>query len=277
MPMTIEITLRDLKETLEPLERLIRLFTASLGQPILRKSDDECGFRYEAPDRRHFCLLKAVRALSAFNAAIELARKSYTEEIAVLMRTLIECTTHIEFVLENDDSEEHQSAVRKYVGDFFADDHRASTAEIRRAQIQQGKVHATLGRSLDKIAEDLGEMDGRTPAEHLYSKIYRTTSNYVHAKYPECMDLYGGMPGQFHLHGMNGTPKERENLETLQTYAVTLENCFVRMVQGLDLRRFVDADPVIGTWYKKVSKIDHRRRPYRRAGRLFPQVRVQRQ
>ncbi len=189
--------------------------------------------------------------MSAFNAAIELARKGYTQEIVVLMRTLIECTTHIEFVLEIDDSEEHRSAVRKYVDDFFADDHRGSTAEIRRAQIQQGKVHAALGKSLDKIAEDLDEMDGRTPAARLYSNIYRITSNYVHAKYPECMDLYGGRPGQFHLHGMNGTPKERENLETLQTYALTLMNCFVRMVQGLDLRCFVEADPVIGTWYMK--------------------------
>jgi hypothetical protein len=250
--MTIEIALQDLEEKLEPLERLIRLFTASLGEPILRKSDDERGFRYEAPDVRHFCLLKAVRALSAFNAAIELARQGYTQEIAVLMRTLIECTTHIEFVLEIDDSEEHRAAVRKYVGDFSADGRRSPTAEIRRAQIQQGKVHDTLGRSLDKIADDLGEMDGRTPAARLYSNIYRTTSNYVHAKYPECMDLYGGRPGQFHLHGMSGTPKEGENLEILQTYALTLRNCFVRMIQGLDLGRLVDADPVIGTWYKKV-------------------------
>lgn len=214
--MSIEIALRDLEEKLEPLERIIRLFTASLREPTLRKSDDERGFRYEAPDVQHFCLLKAVRALSALNAAIELARKGYTQEIAVLMRTMIECTTHIEFVLEIDDSEEHRAAVRKYVDDFFANDHRSPTAEIRRAQIQQGKVHATLGRTLDKIAEELGEMESRTPAARVYSNSYRIFSNYVHAKYPECMDLYGGRPGQFHLHGMNGTPKEGENLEILQ-------------------------------------------------------------
>jgi hypothetical protein len=168
--MSIEIALRDLEEKLEPLERIIRLFTASLREPTLRKSDDERGFRYEAPDVQHFCLLKAVRALSALNAAIELARKGYTQEIAVLMRTMIECTTHIEFVLEIDDSEEHRAAVRKYVDDFFANDHRSPTAEIRRAQIQQGKVHATLGRTLDKIAEELGEMESRTPAARVYSK-----------------------------------------------------------------------------------------------------------
>jgi hypothetical protein len=250
--MSIEIALRALEERLEPLERVIRLLTASLRQPTLRKSDDERGFRYEVADVRHFCLLKAVRALSALNAAIELARKGYTQEIAVLMRTLIECTTHIEFVLEIDDTAEHRAVVQKYIDDFFADDRRSPTAEIRRAQIQQGKIHATLGRTLDRIAEELGKMEGRTPTAQVYSNSYRIFSNYVHAKYPECMDLYGGRPGQFHLHGMNGTPKEGENLETLHTFTMTLTTCFVRMIQGLDLRRFVEADPVIGTWYRKV-------------------------
>lgn len=113
-------------------------------------------------------------------------------------------------------------------------------------------MHATLGRKLDEIAEELSETEGRTPAARLYSNSYRGFSNYVHAKYPECMDLYGGRPGQFHLHGMNGTPKEAENIEMLQTFEVTLINCFVRMIQGLNLRHFVEADPVIGTWYEKV-------------------------
>ncbi len=250
--MNIEIALRALEEKLDPLERVIRLFTASLGEPTLRKSNDERGFRYEAPGVQHFCLLKAVRALSALNAAIELARKGYTQEIAVLMRTLIECTTHIEFVLEIDYEEEHRAVVRKYIGDFFADERRSPIAEIRRAQIQQGKVHATLGKTLDRIAEELGETESRTPAAQLYSNSYRIFSNYVHAKYPECMDLYGGRPGQFHTRGMNGTPKEGENLEILQTFAGTLTNCFVRMIQGLNLLRFVDADPVVGIWYKSI-------------------------
>jgi Family of unknown function (DUF5677) len=66
--------------------------------------------------------------LSALNAAIELARKGYTQEIAVLMRTLIECTTHVEFVLEIDDSEKHQAVVRRYFDAFFADDSRSPSA-----------------------------------------------------------------------------------------------------------------------------------------------------
>jgi hypothetical protein len=67
------------------------------------------------------------------------------------------------------------------------------------------------------------------------------------------MDLYRGRPGHFHLQGMSGTPKEGENLETLQSFAETLSICFVRMIQGLGLRRFVEADPVIGSWYKRAT------------------------
>jgi hypothetical protein len=57
------------------------------------------GFRYATPGAEHFCLLKAVRVVSALNAALELARCGYAQEIGVLMRTLVECTTHIEYVL----------------------------------------------------------------------------------------------------------------------------------------------------------------------------------
>src|SRR5260370_22310229 len=36
----------------------------------------------------------------------------------------------------------------------------------------------------------------------------------------------------------------RSNLEILQTFTGTLMNCFVRMIQGLNLRHFVEADPI---------------------------------
>jgi hypothetical protein len=179
--VSIEIALQTLEESVDPLERIIRLLTAHLDEPNLRRTDDNYAFRYDSPDVRHFCLLKAARALSAFNASVELARKGYVQEIAVLMRTLIECTTHIGFVLEPDWSEEHKALVSKYISDFFADHERSTHAEIRQARIRQGTVHATLGRSLDKIAEQIGDAMNRRPAERLYSNVYRVFSNYVHA------------------------------------------------------------------------------------------------
>jgi hypothetical protein len=50
---------------------------------------------------------------------------------------------------------------------------------------------------------------------------------------------------------MAGTPKDGENLATLQCFIGALEVCFGRMIQSLNLWRFVGADPIIGTWYKR--------------------------
>jgi len=49
-PMSIEIALQALEEKLEPLERILRLFAASLGSSRIRniKSDDGRGFRCAA-------------------------------------------------------------------------------------------------------------------------------------------------------------------------------------------------------------------------------------
>jgi len=180
-----------------------------------------------------------------------LARRGYTQEIYVLMRTLIECTTHIEFVLDSETSEKHRTTVTKYIDDFFADCERNPHAEIRKAQIRQGKAHERLGETLDGFSEQYDESEDRRPAEALFSSSYRIFSNYVHAKYPEVMDLYGGKPGQFHVRGMSGTPKDGENLDTLATFAKTLSNTFVIMILGLNLDRLVKADPVVEAWYAR--------------------------
>ena len=153
--------------------------------------------------------------------------------------------------MDPNDSKDHRSKVERYIEAFFADSRRDLEAEIKKAQVPQGVVHASIGRTLDKIAEQYGDTDGRVPAASLYSNVYRIFSNYVHAKYPEIMDLYGGTPGRFHLRGMNGTPKDSENLATLQSFITAASNTFVIMVQGLGLRALIESDPMLANWYKE--------------------------
>jgi hypothetical protein len=246
----VETRLRALEARVIPLERIVQFFAASLPEPKLYRYALDRGFRFETPDVRHFCLLKAVRVVSALNAAFELARSGYTQEVAILMRTLVECTTHIEFVLDPNDSVEHRSEVERYVRAFFEDSRREPAAKIKRAQVRQGTVHASLGKTLDGIAEQYDDTEDRVPAAALYSNIYRVYSNYVHAKYPEIMDLYGGTPGRFHLHGMSGTPKDGENLGLLETFIETASNAFVLMIQVLDLRTLVNGDLILAAWYR---------------------------
>ena len=247
--MTIDMALKELQAQVSLLERVVVLFANSLAEPRLCYFNGDRGFRYEAPDVRHFCLLKATRVVSALNASIELARAGYTQEIGTLMRTVAEFTTHIEFVLDPSDSQKHRCEVENYIQAFFADSRRDPAAGIKRAQVRQGMVHELLGRTLDSFAKQEGDNEGRVPAEVLYSNTYRIFSNYVHGKYPEIMDLYGGRPGRFHLRGMGGTPKDGESLAILEAFIVTASNAFVIMIQGLNLRVLINADPILDKWY----------------------------
>lgn len=246
-----EAALQRLRARIAQLERVVEVIAASLSAPRMCRYGLDRGYRYDLPDIRHFCLLKTVRVVSALNAAVELARAGYTQEIAVLMRTLVECTTHLEYVVNHTGSAEQLAQVDKYVNTFFADSRRDPEAEIKKVQVPQGTVHRALGGVLDRIAEHYGETEGRFPAEKLYSATYRIFSNFVHAKYPEIMDLYGGTPGRFHLRGMSGTPKDEENIATLETFILTASNAFVLMIQALNLRDLVETNPDLAAWYRE--------------------------
>jgi hypothetical protein len=249
--MDIDRPLCALQLRIDPLERFVHVFAESLGEPQLLHINGDRGFRYEKPDVRHFCLLKAARIVSALNACIELARRGYTQEIGTLMRTVAEFTSHIDFVLEPNDSGAHRTEIENYVRSFFADWRRDPAVAIKRAQLPQGSVHAAIGKTLDSFAEQCGDSPDRKPAATLLSYVYRTFSNYVHARYPEVMDLYGGRPGRFHLRGMSDTPKDLENVEIVATFIETASNTFIAIIQHLDLRGLIDSEPILASWYKE--------------------------
>jgi len=237
---------------IEPLERLVAACAASLSPPIFYHSGQKhYAYRYGMPGVRHFCLLKAVRAVSALNAMIALARGGFAQEIGVLVRTLVECTTHIEFVLDAlDENDVLATDVEKYVQNFFADFARNSSADFKRAQVRQGVVHERLGVTLDNFAQQTGHAEQRAPAESMYSNVYLAFSNYVHAKYPEVMDLYGGTPGRFHLDGMRGTPKDEDNLQIVDTIIDTVAITLKLVVSRLRLHLILEADPGLGIWFR---------------------------
>jgi hypothetical protein len=67
------------------------------------------------------------------------------------------------------------------------------------------------------------------------------------------MDLYGGTPGRFHLFGMEGTPKDIENIQALDAFITTASRCFIGLVQGLQLREVLAKDPMLTEWYRKLG------------------------
>lgn len=246
--MLFEAALLGFQERVLILEKVVNILSGLLSAPVFNTAGQY--FRYQNADVPHFCLLKAVRVVSALNASFELARAGYVQELAVLMRIISECTRHIEYVLDPDVSETHKSNVRKYIQEFFNDLIRDPEVEIKGVLIREKVINEQLGSTLDKIAALYGETEGRVPVARLFHRSSRAFSFYVHARYPESMDLYGGRPGHFHLRGMRGTPKDRENLEVLDTFITTVSTTFVIMVQAIPaLRRVALQEPALYQWY----------------------------
>jgi hypothetical protein len=90
--MFFEAALGGLRARVLFLEAIIEIFSGLLPEPQFYANEKERAYRYENPDVRHFCLLKAARVVTALNAAIELVRLGYTQEMAALMRILAECS-----------------------------------------------------------------------------------------------------------------------------------------------------------------------------------------
>jgi hypothetical protein len=119
----LEVGLTELSRRIEPLEKFLHVFANSLAPPLYYHSGLQYfGFLYGKPDFRHFCLLKGIRAVSALNASIVLVRAGFTQELCVLLRTVVEFKSHIEYVLSERDaagnlSREVEADIKKYFAD----------------------------------------------------------------------------------------------------------------------------------------------------------------
>jgi hypothetical protein len=132
--MDMATALKQLANELEPLERLIGLFSASLEQPKLVPVEGGRAYRYGTPDIRYFCLLKGVLAVNTLYAILELARGGFIFQVNALLRVVYECTTHIEFVLDPSPEVKHKEKVAEYLAAYFADFDRDPSAPFERAR-----------------------------------------------------------------------------------------------------------------------------------------------
>lgn len=233
-------------------ERVVQLVAASLDTPtFVENGRSPPGFRFADPGWKHFCLLKSVRAVSGLNACARLTSGGFNQEMIVLVRTITESTTQIEFVLAGLEGDKLANAQRDFVRAYFSDAERDGSGKSISLPFRQGEVHKIVGRHTDEVVRrvDLkGEFSG-IESEQLHSKTYLTNSNYVHSRYPEVMDMFGGREPRFHLRGMRGTPKDFESVEILETYAVTVSLALRYLVLVMGLIGAVQKDAELANWY----------------------------
>jgi hypothetical protein len=63
------------------------------------------------------------------------------------------------------------------------------------------------------------------------------------------MDMYGGIPGHFHLRGMAGTPKDVENLELIDEFITDISNTMKLLVLKLQVKDLLERDEILRNWF----------------------------
>jgi hypothetical protein len=141
-----------------------------------------------------------------------------------------------------------------FIAEFFNDTQRGESVQPSSpAKLSQKFVNELIGSQLDKFSSVApGDPSWKSTADRHWH-IDWVFSNYVHGKYPETMDMYGGVPGRFHLSGMRGTPKDLENLQMLDALTTTASRSFVGLVQGLKLKQLLSEDEMLKEWYRKLG------------------------
>jgi len=251
--MTFDQAIDLLRARVHPLARFVHGFAGTLDPPIMMRADS--GFRFSNPDFRHFCLLRSCRIVSALNASIELARCGYPQEIGVLHRVVQESSSQIKAVMAQITTDGCVSGkLAEYIEAYFKDAYRGEAMRPDSpAKLSQKYVNELIGSQLDQFNSlDSTDPNWKSAAER-YWHVDWVFSNYVHGRYPEAMDLYGGAPGRFHLFGMKGTPKDVENIEALDAFITTASRCFIGLAQGLQLREVLSRDPMLTEWYRKLG------------------------
>ncbi len=201
-------------DTLRNMENTVHLLAKRVPAPVRMPYKDSFVFRHLEKTIYQALVQKLARKVSTLHAAKLLMEHGFVQEQAALQRMLDEMQEDITFlafgIIYNNKIPLHQ----EYLNAFFEEEFDAETALAstqKRPMIRREKIRAYIART-----EGSG-LDPSTGAE-VSRTISKTYSGYVHAASPQIMDLYGGYPAKFHMHGMLNTQRHEEHRSDLWNY-----------------------------------------------------------
>ncbi len=243
------------------------LFSGEPAPKFVSYSHDESGFRYERPSPLLFCLLKIARAVSALNAMKLLFDGGYLQEICVLCRTVTELTSNAEFVATSMSEGLLTEDAQRHVDDFFADLRRSLGSGIPRNKLEQRHVNEILGNQIDEVKRATPDWQSQMPSEfretpalvaapasELMRDSYMRYSAYVHGRYPEIMDMIGGVGPTIHLEGTKGTPKDTEASQIIATFTETVSLCLKIVIAKFEIEKRFISSPRLGLWFRSPTE-----------------------
>lgn len=231
------------RKSIDHLERVIGVFEQELDKPERIHG----AFVYKSLTVKHVCLLKGVGIVSGLNALLVLFQAGHVTEMGVLIRTIGDCINDIYFLLER--FPDKTPEVEKYIANFLSED----IGDLTIVQDQEKKIHRTKARKIyASRARLLSEHINFPVGREMVYKIYSVYSGYVHAAYPNIMEMYGGRPPhKFHLRGMKGTSRIKDWEEILITFIRSATLVFGYMADKYDKVDLVQEIRRILDWFEK--------------------------
>ncbi|UVK56445.1 hypothetical protein DBIPINDM_003054 [Mesorhizobium sp. AR02] len=231
---SLENALSNLSKKILFLQSAVSFLESELSRPLIVPDGDQAiAFRFSNPSIVHFCVLHLIRVVSCLNALIVLARYGYVQEICVLIRTGYEFLSKVDYVSTGYYDPEQREKVKLYVERYFSDNTRKPKRLDKDVSLRQKEINEGLQKNYENTTRSPKAPDDERGVAEMHRYVLSVFSNYVHARYPEVMDMFGGTPVQPHMVGMKGTPKDAENIVQIYTFFdstnLSLKNVYLRL------------------------------------------------
>ncbi|MDP3259367.1 MAG: hypothetical protein Q8M34_02100 [Thermodesulfovibrionales bacterium] len=229
--MDEEKKIAQIQECVYLLEKALNQFIGLFENPEFIKESGRMCFRYKNINSILFQVLKCVRIVSGFNAAVVLLKAGYVQEVGVLIRTIHEFNHDIEFIQEGHEKGGLNDKQQELV-DLFFSAKMQTTEEL----LSSMKKDPTVARReiYPTIARDLNP-ENPHKIQHTLKAIEEVYSGYVHGLYPHIMELYVGGSNHFCLNGMLNTSRIGEWIKYLALCVHPSLNAFIGIAQYVKL------------------------------------------
>jgi len=193
-------------QTLHHLDKAFKRLEAMVPPPQPMPYRDSFVFRYKEKTILQAMIQKLARVVSGLHATRLLCEHGLLQEQGALQRTLDEFHEDISFLVFAVINNELTPLHKKYLDAFYKEqfDPKTGKALFDREMVPRKKIHAYLAR-VEQQPKD------PSSAVTLYRTIHKSYSGYIHGASPQIMDMFGGNPPRFHIHGMAGTPRHDEH------------------------------------------------------------------
>jgi hypothetical protein len=171
------------------LDQAFRRLEGTVPPPQRIQRGDGFVFRYTQKTIQQAIVQKLARMIPGLHAARFLFEKGLVQEQAAIQRMLDETDEDILFlaiaVIKNDQTPLHC----EYLEEFYKEENNN--------MVKRWRIREYLAQIIAA-----GEQGTLTAASR---QVYAGYSGFVHGASPNIMELYGGNPPRFYLHGISGT------------------------------------------------------------------------